>query len=347
MRITIKDIAAQLGISAATVSRALKDDPRITKEIKAKVVKLSDELGYRPNLLARGLVSNRTFTIGFMVDNLSWSYFSELAEFVQVAAEKYGYSALIYSSLKSSAKEKHGIESFLSRGIDGLLIYMTEFRDNYEVLNDLAKRNFPIVIYNDLPDLPLDAVVTDFYAGAMKVMDYLFDNGHRNIHYIGASDGYSANKARIAAFRKSYEIRSLTLPEAYIHTEGSDPLYGYRVAKTMLGKDNRPTAIFVHNDTMALGVYRAVYELGLTIPNDISIVGSDDLELAHFVHPPLTTVGIPIKQLAEIGVDLLIKRINEVIKHGSDIDIVHQKIVLEPKLIIRDSTASLKAADID
>src|SRR6202040_2098391 len=137
MTVTLKDIAKALDVSPATVSRALKNDSRITVKVRERVTSMARELGYRPNLLARGLVSSRSHAIGYVVDNLSWSFYSELAESVQTAAEEVKYGSYIYSSLKHPENERRGIESLLSRGVDGLLISPTEATENLDVLRNL------------------------------------------------------------------------------------------------------------------------------------------------------------------------------------------------------------------
>src|SRR3984957_15915650 len=150
MKVTIVDIASRANVSPTTVSRALKNDSRITPEVRKRVKTVAQELGYRPNLLARGLVSSRSHAIGYVVDNLSWSFYSELAERVQITAEEFAYSTYIYSSLKSPQKEREGIDGFLSRGVDGLLVSATESPENMRVYRELSQANFPIVIFNDL-----------------------------------------------------------------------------------------------------------------------------------------------------------------------------------------------------
>ena len=345
-RVTIKDIARALDISAATVSRALKNDPRITVEVRERVTTMAGRLGYRPNLLARGLVSSRTHAIGYIVDNLSWSFFSELAERVQITAEEFAYSTYIYSCLKSAQKEREGIDGFLSRGVDGLLVSATESPENARVYRELSQANFPIVIFNDLPDLEVDAVVTDNYEGATKVLRHLAELGHREIMFIGPKENTSFKTQRLAGYGDFLERNGLPVREDLVHCEEDDPMYGYRVVKDVMRAKRAPSAVFVHNDTLAMGVYRAIHEIGLKIPDDLSVVGYDNLDSCQFMYPPLTTVEFPIRHLARAGVELLMKRINEKAKKSADQESqrVPQKIALTPRLVIRHSTAPLKTS---
>jgi LacI family transcriptional regulator len=344
MSMTIKDIARHLNISPTTVSRALKDDSRITQEVREKVNGVAKKVGYRPNLLARGLVNSRTHTIGYIVDNLSWSYFSELAECVQAAAEEYDYHSYVYSSLKNPENERKGIESFLSRGVEGLLISAMEAEENMPVYRDLADRNFPVVFLNDISGLEADAVVTDNFAGALKAMEHLHLLGHRKIMFIGPKEDTSFKTQRLAAYRQCLQQNKLT--DDLVWCEENDPLCGYRAVKTAFFSNIRPSAIFAHNDIMALGVYRALNEMGSKIPDDVSIAGYDDLDACQLVYPPLTSVGVPLRELARVAVDLLMKRIEEARKSAGKTPStrVRQKIVITPKLVVRKSTAPLTSA---
>jgi LacI family transcriptional regulator len=340
MKATIVDIASLVNVSPTTVSRALKNDSRITPEVRKRVKTVARELGYRPNLLARGLVSSRSHAIGYVVDNLSWSFYSELAESVQTAAEKVNYGSYIYSSLKHPENERRGIESLLSRGVDGLLISPTEAIENLDALRDLLTQNFPFVLLGDIEDLEADAVAIDNYSGAHKAMDHLHKLGHCRIAYIGPAENGSVKKQRIGAYHNF--IRQHQLDDNLTFCEADDPLYGYRVVREVMRSQRRPTAIFAHNDTLALGVYRALYEMELKIPGDVSVVGCDDLPSCEFIYPPLTSIGISLKDLARLAVDLLMDRIERCSAPSSEVAMsaARQKIRLTPKLIVRSSTAT-------
>jgi LacI family transcriptional regulator len=343
---TIKDIARQLDISPTTVSRALKNDSRITLEVRQKVNGVAKKVGYRPNLLARGLVNSRTHTIGYIVDNLSWSYFSELAECVQAATEEYDYHSYVYSSLKNAENERKGIESFFARGVEGLLISAMEAEENMPIYRELVQRNFPIVFLNDIPGLEADVVVTDNFLGATKAMEHLNLLGHRKIMFIGPKEETSFKVQRLAAYRRALQHKERL--EDLICCEENDPLCGYRVVKSASFSSIRPTAIFAHNDIIALGVYRGLREIGLKIPDDVSIVGYDDLDACHLVYPTLTSVGVPLRDLAHIAVELLMRRIEETRKSPGEVAAprTHQKIMVTAKLVVRNSTAPVTSAQI-
>jgi LacI family transcriptional regulator len=346
MKVTITDIAAVVNVSPTTVSRALNNDSRITPEVRRKVKIAAQKLGYRPNLMARALVSNRTHAIGYIVDNLSWSFFSELAEGIQKAAESFHYSSYIHSSLKHPESERQGIESLLSRGVEGLLISPTEAKENLEIIRDLQTQKFPLVLLSDIEELEVDKVVVDNYAGAYRAMEHLHTLGHRKIMYIGPAENGTIKTQRLRAYHSYIERHKLAESKGLLFCEENDPLYGYRVVLQVMKARQRPTAIFAHNDTLALGVYRGLYAMGFKIPDDISVVGYDDLPSCEFVHPPLTSVGTPLGELAAIAVGLLMERIeqlnSETSKSGTAA--VRQKIALNPKLVVRQSTGKPPAA---
>lgn len=339
MKVTIVDIASLAKVSPTTVSRALKNDSRITHEVRKRVRTVAQELGYRPNLLARGLVSSRTHAIGYVVDNLSWSFYSELAESVQTAAEEVKYGSYIYSSLKHPENERRGIESLLSRGVDGLLISPTEATENFDVLRNLLAQNFPVVLLGDIEDLEADAVAIDNFTGARKAMDHLYKLGHRRIAYIGPAENGSVKKQRTGGYH--HFVRLHQLDDNLTFCEADDPLYGYRVVHELMRSDRCPTAIFAHNDTLAFGVYRALYEMGYKIPDDISVIGYDDLPSCEYMYPPLTSIGTSLKDLARLAVGLLMDRIERLNARPSEVALsaARQKISLTPKLVVRRSTA--------
>jgi DNA-binding LacI/PurR family transcriptional regulator len=340
MNVTITDIATVVNVSPTTVSRALKDDSRITPEVRKKVKNAAEELGYRPNLMARALVSNRTHAIGYIVDNLSWSFFSELAEGIQKAAESFHYSSYIHSSLKQPENERQGIESLLSRGVEGLLISPTEASENLEIIRDLEAQKFPLVLLSDIEELEADKVVVDNYAGAYRAMEHLHSLGHQKIMYIGPAENGTIKTQRLRAYHSYIERHKLTESKGLLFCEDNDPLYGYRVVLRVMKTKRRPTAIFAHNDTLGLGVYRGLYEMGFKVPDDISVVGYDDLPSCEFLHPPLTSVGTPLDELAALAVGLLMERIKQhkVEPAQSGSAAARQKIALNPKLVVRKST---------
>jgi LacI family transcriptional regulator len=220
------------------------------------------------------------------------------------------------------------------------LISPTEATENLDVLQNLLAQNFPVVLLGDIEDLEADAVAIDNFTGAHKAMDHLHKLGHRRIAYIGPAENGSVKKQRIGAYHNF--IRQHQLDDNLTFCEADDPLYGYRVVREVMRSAWCPTAIFAHNDTLAFGVYRALYEMGYKIPDDVSVVGYDDLPSCEFMYPPLTSIGTSLKDLARLAVGLLMDRIERFNAQlpGVAMSAARQKISLTPKLVVRRSTAT-------
>ena len=336
MKVTIRDMADELGLSPSTISRALKNDRRISEKVRHEVRALAKEMGYRPNLLARGLRSDRSHCIGLIINDLAWSFFSELGQHIQNAAEKSGYTIFLYSSCDSAEKEKLGIERMVALRNDGLIVYANESSSNIHVLEHLVQDDVPVVLLNNMKGTDLDIITVDDLRGTHLAMRYLFDLGHHRIAYIGPTPRKSVEKMRIEGYEQAYKERAGAVDRNLIFTGQAQPLLGYYAAKEIIELSPRPTAIVAYNDNMAMGVIRAVLEAGLTVPGDISVIGFDGLELGPSVYPPLTTVSAPIKQIANMAVEILLDRIDAVIG-GRESDFAPQHIELSPQLVLRAS----------
>jgi DNA-binding LacI/PurR family transcriptional regulator len=338
MRVTIADIAKRLNLANSTVSRALKDDSRISVEVRKTVKNLAHEMGYRPNLLARSLVSDKTYSIGLVINDISWSFFSELSQHIQNASERYGYSMFLYSSGDDPKKEMAGIDSIIARRSDGLIIYAHEYIENIRQLEQISKHGFPVVMLNNLENLALDVVTVDNLKGTYQAMEYLYGLGHRRIAYVGPKPVKSVERERLSGYENFMKEKFGTIDRNLVYTGKAYALFGYDATKEILCKEPRPTAIAAYNDIMALGVNRAILEAGLKIPGDISVMGSDGLDICLTAYPPLTTISSPFKQMANTAVDMLVHRIEMQAAESNGSVFSPQNIKLVPQLMIRDST---------
>jgi DNA-binding LacI/PurR family transcriptional regulator len=342
MKVTMTDLARELNLSVSTVSRALKHDDRISKKVQESVNQLAQQWGYQPNLLARSLVNDKTYSIGLVINDISWSFFSELAQHVQNACENHGYSLFLYSSGDDPRKEIIGVDSLIARRIDGLIVYSHESAENIAQLERTSKAGCPVVIFNNLENVALDIITIDNSKGTGLVMDYLLGLGHCRIAYVGPKPVKSVEKERLGGYEIALKEKCGSVDRSLVCTGKAHPLIGYEATRELLRKPKRPTAIVAYNDNIALGVNRAILEAGLRIPEDISVVGSDGLEICLTAYPPLTTVSSPLKQMANMAVEILIQRI-QAIDEGVDGTIfTPQNIKLLPQLVIRSSTGGGK-----
>jgi LacI family transcriptional regulator len=336
MKVTITDIARELDLSVSTVSRALKYDKRISARVTQSVNQLAQTMGYRPNLLARSLVTDKSYSIGLVINDISWSFFSELSQYVQNACESHGYSMFLFSSSDDPKKEMTGIDGMIARRTDGLIVYSHESPENILQLERTAKGGCPVVLLNNLDNVPLDIVTVDNCKGIYQVMEYLHQLGHCRIAYVGPKPVKSVEKDRLAGYENYLKETCGLVDPGLIFTGKAYPLIGYDAAKKFLKIQPRPTAVIAYNDIIALGVNRAILEEKLRIPQDVSVVGSDGLEICLSAYPPLTTVSSPLKQIANTAVEILVNRIETREKNESIFS--PQNIKLVPQLIVREST---------
>jgi LacI family transcriptional regulator len=338
MKVTIIDIAKELDLSVSTVSRALKHDKRISEKVTESVNQLAREMGYRPNLLARSLVTDKSYSIGLVINDISWSFFSELSQYVQNSCESHGYSMFMFSSGDDPKKEIMGIESMIARRIDGLIVYSHESRENILQLERTSSAGYPVVLLNNLEGVPLDIVAVDNCKGIYQVMEYLHELGHCRIAYVGPKPVKSVEKERLSGYENFLKEKCGGVDQEMVFTGRAHPLIGYDATKIFLKKQPRPTAVIAYNDIIALGVNRAILEEKLRIPEDVSVVGSDGLDICLSAYPPLTTVSSPLKQIANTAVDILINRIETLERKEEESIFSPQNIKLVPQLIVREST---------
>jgi len=337
MKVTLTVLAEKLNLSPSTVSRALKNDKRISERVRKQVVELANEMGYRPNLLARGLKSDKSYCIGLVINDISWAFFSELSQQIQNAAEQIGYSLLLYSSNNNPQQEKVGIERMAARRCDGLIVFANEDVQNIRLLEDICHKGIPVVLLNNLEDNKLDVVTIDNARGTYLSTKYLVDQGHKRIAYIGPTPKNSVEKERLQGYQTALVEKFGEVDKQQIYVGIAHSLLGYELGTRIVAATDRPTAIVVYNDTMAFGVIRAILEAGLKIPEDISLVGFDGLDLGQSVYPPLTTVSIPLKQIATLATQILVDRIDSDDNEQGRIQ-TPQHIKLAPELILRKST---------
>lgn len=310
MPATLKDIAQALGLSLATVSKALADSPEISPETKEKVWAMAQALHYHPNLVARGLRSRRSRTIGVIVDNVSSEFGSLVVAGIQDELLRCGYQMLLISAEKRPEQEKAGLAMLLERAVDGLILADTWHHSVETLPSEVAERNVPVVFVNRRVSIVgVDFVGPDDYYGAYLATEHLIGHGHRRIAHIAGPSGWQATDDRIRGYQCALKDYGLVYdPGLVIHGDWDLPS-GYAAAKQLLSRDEPPTAIFVGNDVMAAGVLDAARECGLSLPHDLAIVGYDDREIACFLRPALTTVELPMYDMGLTAAMLLIDRI--------------------------------------
>ncbi len=332
MNVTLKDIAKALNVSHTAVSMAVNGRPGVSDETRQRILKAAKEMNYMPNLAARSLISNKTGTLGLIISNIADPFNPKLAQGVEVRANELGYNIILNNTNGSVKKEKHCIETLLSRGVDGIICSTVTVDDPN--LDLLVEKRFPFVALNRVPveradSDKIDYVVIDSYNGAYKAVNHLFRLGHDKIAVIAGAKKTSTTRERTKGARQAFKDAGPNLDPKHIAYCSYERGKAEVAAKRMLETDNPPTAFFTQDDSMALGVREAVFSLGLRIPEDIALVGFDDIDIASLTGIELSTISQKKYDMGIMATSILIDKIEQ--KSAPMVN----KVVLEAKLMIR------------
>lgn len=327
---SIKDIAKLARVSHSTVSRALQNSPLVNEKTAAKIRQIAHDSGYRASAVARGLVTKRTRTIGLVVTTVADPFASEVVSGIEQAANDRGYAVFLAESNAEPEREKKVVQSFAERRVDGIVV--TSSRVGALYLPLLSEMMVPIVLVNNQhPGAFVHSVMIGNVEGSRAAAGHLVDLGHTRIAYLGDQFGYQSDTERFAGYREALDAAGIPfLPELVVHGDGK-PEEAIRAMDKLLALPQPPTAVCCYNDMSALGAMRSIRLHGLRVPEDISVVGFDDLFLASYTEPPLTTVRQPMKQMGQLAMESLFKLMS-----GEESAI---RIRVEAELIVRESTA--------
>ena len=312
-RVTIKDIAKIAGVSYATVSRALSDSPEISKETRARIKEICEREGYRPNTLARSLISNRTNVLGLIVPDISNAFYSEVAFSIETYARKRGYNVMLCNSLYDDHQVEDLFNFLLGHQVDGIILCSS--RDHTRDSVSKYFRTVPTVLFGDcnLDAAPsaCNAVCLDNFSGGYAGMRYLTGLGHTEICYLGFRAHSSTHEHRLAGAKQAAAEAGATLRVIENDSDFSTTEAGYALAKSFFGAPRTETAVFAATDSLALGVLQAADEANVRIPEDLSLLGFDNCFYADLPKIKLTTVDQRKQKLAEAAVDLLLQLIDD------------------------------------
>jgi DNA-binding LacI/PurR family transcriptional regulator len=302
--VNIHDVARRARVSIATVSRVVNRVSTVDQDLAKRVWKAVDEVGYLPNSQARALVSGRSYTLGLIVSEITNPFFPELVQEFENLAVAQGYEVMIGSTNYDSARTESLIRRMLQRNVDGVAV-MT-FGIEEEMVEKLVEQEFPLVFVDAGPDMPnIRVLKVNYGEGIREAVQHLAALGHRHIAFITGPLTMRTAITRRDAFRKSMAELGLPTPAQFV-VEGNHTMEGGKAAMEQLAAlPELPTAVICSNDMTAIGVLHALDETTLKVPGDISVVGFDDIHLAQFMLPPLTTVQMSCKDLAEAAVQAL------------------------------------------
>ncbi|KAF3997229.1 LacI family DNA-binding transcriptional regulator [Glaciimonas immobilis] len=333
---TIKEVAREAGVSYTTVSHVLNRTRPVSDDARARVIAAADALGYVPSALARSLKSKTTGTIGLIIPNNTNPYFSEVARGIEDSCYAAGYSVILCNSDDDPAKQRDYLNMLLTKRCDGLIVAMLGVADS----ELLRKMKVPAVLLDrarkDLADdLAIDLVEVDNAGGGALAAQHLLTLGRTRIACIGGPESIAISRERIAGLRQTLAQAGTLLSAALCVSGDFTSAGGYAAACGLLDlvPSQRPDAIFCCNDLMAIGALRAAAERGIAVPQALAVIGFDDINLAQFVHPPLTSVAQNTRKLGQLTAECLLARI-------AHPEMTSQRHTIVPELHVRGSTVS-------
>jgi DNA-binding LacI/PurR family transcriptional regulator len=334
LKINIKDVAKEAGVSTATVSRVLRNYSGVRNKTRKKVLKVVSELNYEPNAVARSLRQKKTYTIGIIVGNVLSQFYSVIAKSVEDVANKSGYNVILCNGDDNPEKELRYLKVLKANRVGGIIL--TPTGKNVDYINGLIDSGMEIVLLDRLIDgVKCDAVLIDNEESAYKAVKHLIDQGYRKIGIINGYIDRTTGKGRLDGYLKALKEENIPIDKSLIKNGDFKKRSGIDLARELLERPDGPEAIFVTNIDLTLGAIMSIKEMGLNIPNDIGVVGFDDSEWALILSSPLTVVSQPVYSLGSAAAELLIKKIEG---DDSSINTNPTKTIFPTDLIVRNST---------
>lgn len=327
---TISDVARAAGVSIATASRALNRAPRgVRPPVRRRVLKAAAALDYRPNALARGLIFQRTQTLALLITDIANTYFAEVTRGVEDACQQRGYSLFVCNTDRSPAATARYIDVLREKRVDGVLV-AAGGRPGHQPFETLPAQGIPVVVIGRF-DIPVPAVRIDNVKGGRAAARHLIELGHRRIGIVLGPRQSTTSQDILEGYRAAFKDHGISLPPRWILRGDADAPSALRLGKRLLAGSSRPTGVLTVNDQTAIAVTRAALDLGLRVPEDVSIVGCDDIPLASLMSPALTTLRLPLRQMGATAAELLLR-----LSAG---ETVEREVWFVPELTVRESTA--------
>ena len=331
MRPTIKDVAKLAGVSTATVSSVMSGRRGVSRELSERVIRAVEAIGYRPNVVAQSLRDQRTKTIGVSVPDITNPFFNGIVRAIDAEAFDAGYHLLLVSNDERSTVERTRVENLVARQVDGLIVIPTE--DDVAYADDLRRKRVPTVFVDrGSPKLPFDLIGVDNYRAAYDGTRYLNSLGHSRVAAVGTSTDLHNIRQRFAGFNAALGDVGIRQEDRVVAAPGLGDVDGARIVLELLRADDPPTALFCLTNRMALHAVCAVHSIGIRVPEELSILGFDDVEWVTAVQPPVSTVAQPLHELGRRAWTALRTRMDGV-------DTPVERVSLSCRLIVRGSTA--------
>jgi LacI family transcriptional regulator len=324
--VTVKQIAEMAGVSVNTVSRALNGKPDVNENTRQRVLEVAKKLGYVPNRSALSLKKQKTHIVGVIIEDNANPFWAEVLKGVESAAKSKGYHVILVNTSRNYEDEIEGIRMMLERRVDGILIAPNQKK--YDDLFELKKLGVPFVIMGrhikEFEELGIPMVYSDEISGGYRATKHLIERGCKRIAFIGAQPYNTASKERCEGYKKALKEAGLEINTKLIKTGGIEIEGGYKSVKELVENGIQFDGIFAYNDLMAFGVLKALKELNLKVPEDVKVVGYDDIPYSSIITPSLTTMRIKKQEMGKEAFEILFDH--------------KRKIVLETELVERESS---------
>ncbi|MEB5974312.1 ribose operon transcriptional repressor RbsR [Pantoea dispersa] len=326
----MKDVARLAGVSTSTVSHVINNNRFVSEQVRDRVEQAIRELNYAPSALARSLKIKQTRTIGMLLTASSNPFYSEVVRGVENSCYERGYSLILCNTEGDEERMNRSLETLMQKRVDGLLMMCTETHlPSAEILNRYP--SVPMVMMDWAPFEGRGDIIQDnALLGGELATQHLIDRGYTRIACIAGPQDKTPARLRLDGFHQAMAASGLAVPPGYVVDGDFEFQGGFNAMNQLLALDPPPQAVFTSNDAMAVGVYHALYQAGLRVPQDMAVMGYDNIELARYLTPPLSTVHQPKDELGELAIDTLIHRM-------SDPDASQQTLVLTPELVERGS----------
>lgn len=329
---TISDVAKRAGVSKTTVSRVL-NYPELVKEDTLKKVKSAmEDLNFAPNVLAQSMRINKTYTVGVVIPDIKNPFYTKIMYEIELALRKYDYMMMMCPTSGDFEREKGCINRLLQRKTDGILFFTyNNSKEHIDFYTSISK-NIPFILMDEsLDGIEISQVVVNGYAGVKNAVNHLIAKGHKKIACL--SSKYEAGKKRFYGYTDALLDNKIPLNKDYIVEAGYSTEEGYKSALQLLKLKERPTAIVAVADSMAIGAIKAMADKNIQVPEEIEVIGFDNIEWATIVTPTLSTVNQKLDEIAQSAVDMLVDKIS----HPSKVREVSKKFI-NCELILRQST---------
>jgi LacI family transcriptional regulator len=339
--ITIYDIAKKLNVSAATVSRALKDHPRVNKNTKKMIVKAAEEMGYRSNSFASNLRRKNSNIIGVIVPRLNSSFMSDVIAGMEKVVNDNNYNLIISQSMETMKKEMSNAKAMLNNRVDGLLVSLAYDTTNVDHFEPFIKRNIPVIFFDRVFEHDrYPQICIDNYKAAYDITNHLIEQGCKKVVHITGNQLRNVYAERLRGYRKALETHQIAFDEQLVIINDLSAGASAAAAEAILTMPDRPDGIFAANDVSAVSCIQVLKKAGIKIPGDIAIAGFNNDPGACVIEPNLTTVNYKGYEMGEVAANLLINHL----VNKNDLQQTHS-VILRSELIIRESSARKKQTD--